>query len=223
MKENTSIIAFHYGNGPVRIVADAAGNQWWVAADVCAILGLANPSDAISALDDDEKGSLRISEGTSPKGGNPNVNVINESGLYTLIFRSNKAEARAFRKWVTSVVLPTIRKTGAFASGKSVARLTIFLNDVAAAGYCSFDRLKEYCWLRTLGLPQEMAGRACGMPHMNHLQAVDRRLKAVGVRFPNLLFATRRRQMDDAFEKLLAEAEMNAVGAAIAAKEVANA
>lgn len=222
MKEITNIVALRYGNGPVRVIIDPSDNCWWVAADICAILGHTNPTMAVAGLDEDEKSSLRITEGTSPKGGNPNVNVINESGLYTLIFRSNKAEAKAFRKWVTSTVLPAIRKTGAFASGKSVAKLTIFLNDVAAASYCSFDRLKEYCWLRTLGLPQDMAGRASNMGTTPQIQAVDRKLKAVGVRFPNLLFASRRKIMDDAFENLLAEAEMNAVGNAIAAKEVAN-
>ena len=221
MKENNSIIAFHYGNGPVRIVTDSSGNCWWVAADVCAILGIANPRDAVSALDDDEKNTVRISD-SIPTPGNPNMNVINESGLYTLIFRSNKAEAAAFRKWVPSTVIPAIRKTGGFASGKSVAKLTIFLNDVATAGFCSFDTLKEYCWLRTLGLPLDMAGRASNMGATHHIQAVDRKLKAVGIRFPNLLFASRRKLMDDAFEKLLAEAEMNAVGDALAAKEVAN-
>ncbi|WP_253678582.1 BRO family protein [Treponema sp. OMZ 788] len=88
--------------------------QWWIAKDVCDVLDIKNPRDAISFLDDDERGSVGISDGTSPKGGNPNMNIINESGLYTLILRSNKPEAKKFRKWVTSEVLPSIRKNGAY-------------------------------------------------------------------------------------------------------------
>ena len=223
MKEQQkALIAFQFEKNPVRVVKDDDGNAWWVAADVCEILGLTNPSEALKTLDDDEKNTLRVSEGI-PSRGNPNVNVINESGLYTLIIRSNKPEARPFRKWVTSEVLPAIRKTGAYASGKTVARLTIFLNDVAAAGYCDFNRLKEYCWLRSLGLTQDMAGKACGMGHLHQIQAIDRRLKAVGVCFPTIQYATRRKLMDDAFEKLLADADLNAVGTALPAKEVAHA
>ena len=75
--------------------------------------GLSNPAETLEALDD-ERGSLRISEGTSLKGGNPNMNIINESGLYTLIMRSNKPEAKRFRKWVTSEVLPSINRTGMY-------------------------------------------------------------------------------------------------------------
>jgi hypothetical protein len=66
-------------------------------------------------LDEDEKGSIRITDGTSPSGGNPNFLIISESGLYALIFRSRKPEARRVRKWVTSEVLPAIRKSGGYA------------------------------------------------------------------------------------------------------------
>jgi anti-repressor protein len=102
------------------------GEPWWVAKDVCDILELTNPTETLKALDDDEKGSLRISEGTSPKGGNPNVNVINESGVYTLIMRSNKPEAKKFRKWVTSEVLPSIRKHGVYMMPQKIEEV---LND----------------------------------------------------------------------------------------------
>ena len=88
--------------------------QWWIAKDVCDVLDIKNPRDAISFLDDDERGSVGISDGTSSKGGNPNMNIINESGLYTLILRSNKPQAKKFRKWVTSEVLPNIRKNGVY-------------------------------------------------------------------------------------------------------------
>lgn len=86
------------------------GEAWFVAADVCNILGLENPTVALKALDDDEKLPYEILRA----GQNRKVNLVNESGLYALIFRSSKPIAKRFRKWVTKVVLPTIRKTGSF-------------------------------------------------------------------------------------------------------------
>ena len=85
------------------------GEPWWLAKDVCDVLGLTNPSEAIRALDDDEKNTLRISEG------GPERNIISESGLYSLIIRSNKPEAKAFKRWVTHDVIPSIRKHGLYA------------------------------------------------------------------------------------------------------------
>ena len=111
--EKNEIVPFGYDDQLLRTVV-IDGMPWFVAKDVCAALELTNPTEALKALDDDERGSLRISEGTSLKGGNPNMNIINESGLYTLIMRSNKPEARLFRKWVTSEVLPSIRATGQY-------------------------------------------------------------------------------------------------------------
>lgn len=110
--------------GKVRIIFKK-GQPWFVAKDVCDILGLENNRDALSALDKDEKSSVKITDeslltntvGNSdsiPKRGNPNMSVVSESGLYALIFRSRKENAKAFRKWVTSEVLPAIRETGKY-------------------------------------------------------------------------------------------------------------
>ena len=107
----TSVASFSFENFPVRAI-NRDGEIWFVAADVCAVLDIKNPSDAIKALDDDEYTSFNL--GYSGTRGNPNVNIINESGLYALILRSRKPEAKRFRKWVTSEVLPAIRKTGAY-------------------------------------------------------------------------------------------------------------
>jgi prophage antirepressor-like protein len=85
------------------------GEPWFVAKDVCDIVGLANSRKAVESLHDDERSSVTISDGTS---GNPNHTIINESGVYALIFKSRKAEAQAFRRWVTSEVLPAIRRDG---------------------------------------------------------------------------------------------------------------
>jgi len=102
------LIPFAFDDSLVRSRLDENGQPWFVVADVCAVLGLSNPTVAIQTLDDDEKSTLRITEG------GPERNLISESGLYSLIFRSNKPEAKRFRKWVTSEVLPAIHKTGSY-------------------------------------------------------------------------------------------------------------
>lgn len=107
---NNALQVFDYNGSAVRTV-NKDGEIWFVAKDVCDVLELSNPTEALKALDDDEKNTLRISEGIR---GNPNANIINESGVYSLIFRSNKPEAKKFRKWVTGTVLPQIKRTGSF-------------------------------------------------------------------------------------------------------------
>lgn len=86
------------------------GQPWFVAAEVCSLLGIKNVSDAMLSLDDDEKTTSVIPRGSR----NVKANLINESGLYNLIFRSKKESAKKFRKWVTREVIPAIRKTGSF-------------------------------------------------------------------------------------------------------------
>jgi prophage antirepressor-like protein len=98
---------------------------WLVAKDVCDVLGLTNTAEALRGLDDDEKltGKVFVSgtDLTSEKlksGQNRKMWLINESGFFALVLRSNKPEAKAFRKWVTSEVLPTIRRKGYYGSQK---------------------------------------------------------------------------------------------------------
>ena len=124
--ENSALNAFNFGAIPVRVVVGADGEPWWIAADVCAVLDLGNPTMALQRLDGDEKSTLNSTEG------GPNRNIINESGLYSLILGSRKPEAKAFRKWVTSEVLPQIRKTGKYAVAQAPA-LPNFSNPSAAA------------------------------------------------------------------------------------------
>jgi len=90
MKKN-EIVPFGYDDQLVRTVM-VDNVPWFVAKDVCATLELTNPTEALRVLDEDEKNTLRISEGI-PNRGNPNMNIISESRLYTLILRSNKPEA----------------------------------------------------------------------------------------------------------------------------------
>ncbi|HAR98540.1 MAG TPA: hypothetical protein DCS11_06575 [Syntrophus sp. (in: bacteria)] len=221
MKKERSVIPFQYGNRPARVIQDEAGNNWWVAADVCAILGITNPRDAISSLDDDEKGV----EKADTLGGQQTMNVINESGLFALIIRSNKPEARPFRKWITAEVLPAIRRTGGYAPEASVAgtaaRLASLMLDAAKAGYIDYARFKTLCWLRSLGLSQDMAGRACGLD-VNTVQKVERRLKELGVAFETAPGAVRHKLENANFEKVLERASRTLM-AGRARKEVADA
>ena len=92
------------------------GEVWFVAKDVCSALGIQNPSDAIRVLDEDEKSGVEIS---APHGRVQETRVISESGLYALIFRSNKPEAKQFSRWVRRDVLPSIRKSGMYLSDKA--------------------------------------------------------------------------------------------------------
>ncbi len=86
------------------------GEPWWVAKDVCDVLAITDTSQAVSRLEDDEK----LMRTLDVSGQNREIWLINESGLYSLVIRSNKPEAKTFRKWVTSEVLPSIRKTGRY-------------------------------------------------------------------------------------------------------------
>lgn len=87
------------------------GEPWFVLNDVCKALGIGNPRAVAARLDEDEKNTVTLNDGNR---GNPNMTAISESGLYAVIVRSDKPEAKPFRKWVTSEVLPAIRKTGAY-------------------------------------------------------------------------------------------------------------
>lgn len=91
----------------VQLIND---DPWFVAKDVCQVLGIEKYRDAMSRLDADERGSLLV----DTLGGQQQMGAVNESGLYGLIMRSNKPEAKKFRKWVTGEVLPSIRKTGGY-------------------------------------------------------------------------------------------------------------
>lgn len=86
------------------------GEPWFVAADVCKALELEKTNRALSRLDDDEKGAHSV----STPGGRQRMSIISESGFYSLILGSRKPEARAFKRWITHEVIPSIRKHGAY-------------------------------------------------------------------------------------------------------------
>lgn len=99
---------------------DIDGQAWFIASDVCKSLGL-DPT-AVRRLDDDERNTLR---NTQPnRRGNPNVTIINEPGLYSLIFSSNKEAAKRFKKWITSVVIPSVRHHGGYITGQEALSIT---------------------------------------------------------------------------------------------------
>ena len=104
-----AIVPFQFGDKAVRIEV-RAGETWFVASDVCAAVDVANHRDAVARLDDDERASIVVD---TPGGPQATV-AVNESGLYQIVLRSRKAAAKRFRKWVTSEVLPAIRRTGSY-------------------------------------------------------------------------------------------------------------
>lgn len=107
----SAIVAFDFnGFSTVRAFTDEDGNPWWIAKDVCDILTLTNSRKTLAALDDDDKG-VTIRE---TSGGPQEMATVNESGLYSLILRSRKPEAKAFKRWITHDVLPALRQTGRY-------------------------------------------------------------------------------------------------------------
>ena len=109
---NNEIQRFDFKGAALRTLTDEAGEPWFVAKDACDILELNNVTEALRPLDDDEKSNFRISE-VAQNGGRAPL-IISEPGLYKLIMRSRKPEAKEFQRWVTHEVLPQIRKTGGY-------------------------------------------------------------------------------------------------------------
>lgn len=112
------LLPFSFNGQGVRVML-RDGAPWFVAVDVCRILEIANPRDAMSRLDDDEKGV----GSTDTPGGVKDVNIVSEAGLYALVLGSRKPEARAFKRWVTHEVLPSIRKTGGYGETRQLPDL----------------------------------------------------------------------------------------------------
>lgn len=116
----SAIIPFQFESHAVRVQVDDSGQPWFNASDVCEALELGNPSQALKSHVDAE--DLQKLE-TLTAGGRQRQNHVNESGLYALILGSTKDAAKRFKRWVTGEVLPTIRKSGAYAVGGPVQAL----------------------------------------------------------------------------------------------------
>lgn len=111
----SSLAVFDFDGNSVRVF-NRGGNPWFVAKDLCLILDIQNIRQNLAKLDEDEKGVCSI----DTLGGKQDMAIVSESGMYALVLSSRKPEAKPFRKWVTSEVLPSIRKTGSYSHrGKS--------------------------------------------------------------------------------------------------------
>lgn len=106
--------------GQVRVV-EIDGEPWFVAADVCRVLEIGNPSQALTRLDADEKGIISI----DTRGGEQPMCIINESGLYALTITSRKPYAKKFRKWLTGEVAVSIRKHGAYMTPDTIEKVLL--------------------------------------------------------------------------------------------------
>lgn len=122
--------------GKIRAV-EKDGEPWFVAADVCRALEISNPTDAIKRLDVDERARFNL--------GHPmnETNCVNEPGLYTLVLGSRKRDAKAFKRWITHEVIPTIRKHGAYLTPEVTEKLDALTlrvaqlsNAMPAVTYC---------------------------------------------------------------------------------------
>jgi anti-repressor protein len=115
----SSIIPFNYKSKQVRtIIKD--GEPWFVVKDVCEILEINNPNMAAARLDDDEVSQAEVIDSL---GRRQMTNVVNEPGLYNLILRSDKPEAKRFKRWIAHEVLPAIRKHGAYMTPETIEKV----------------------------------------------------------------------------------------------------
>jgi hypothetical protein len=155
------------------------GELWFVAADVCTLLDIKNVSDAVGGLDDDEKTTSVIPRGSR----NVLSNLVNESGLYALVFKSKKPTAKQFRKWVTKEVIPAIRKTGSYGINRlETPNFVVRFND-------NWDRTKRGYF----SVISELFIRLYG------------RFERVGYQIPNKAFGGAEMRPDVSVGKLFAE------------------
>jgi prophage antirepressor-like protein len=150
---------FEYEHHEKFRVIDRNGEPWFVLNEVCAKLDIANPRDAASRLDDDEKDAVGIADTI---GRTQTTTIISESGLYSVILSSRKPEAKRFKKWITSEVLPSIRKTGGY-GGKIPAFIRRYNDnwDRVSEGYFSvIGELAVRLWGRLEMAGHIMADRA---------------------------------------------------------------
>lgn len=115
---NEQMKIFTYEENQIRTVVQD-GNVWWVLPDVCKVLDLANPSRVAERLDEDEKKKLSFNPNSELGLGHNGATIISESGLYKVILKSDKPEAKKFTRWVTHEVLPSIRQNGGYISGQN--------------------------------------------------------------------------------------------------------
>ena len=131
---------FNYKGNNVRTLTKDC-EIWFVAKDICDVLEIGNPSQAISRLDEDEKNTIILNEGI----GNPNKTIVNEPGLYTLILSSRKPEAKQFKRWITHEVLPSIRMNGMYVADNATREQKLFNYDMLEETFsnCGIENLYD--------------------------------------------------------------------------------
>lgn len=120
---SNNVITFNFNTKAIRVV-EIYGKPWFVAADVCRVLGIINQGNAYARLSSDERTNIRQTDIGMP-GGRDAV-MVSESGLYKLVMRSDKPEAKKIQDWVAREVLPSIRRTGAYTGSYGEALSGIF-------------------------------------------------------------------------------------------------
>lgn len=110
---------FNYQDSEIR-TAIIDDEPWWVANDVCSVLGFSNPSETLKRLELDEVNSTEVTDSLGRK---QMTNIVNEPGLYSLILGSRKPEAKAFKRWITHEVIPTIRRHGAYMTPEKIEQV----------------------------------------------------------------------------------------------------
>lgn len=146
---------FNYGEVSVRTVL-RDDVPWWVLKDVCRVLDLTTPARVVERLDEDEVSQTHL---TDRLGRQQKTTIISESGLYAVILRSDKSEAKLFRRWVTHEVLPEIRKTGAY-SALPASPPAVQLRTLTSDDYISAARIVADC--RNEHLPYVIGFLKCG-------------------------------------------------------------
>lgn len=161
------IIPFEFKKKKVRLVK-VNEEPWFVAKDVSSILGYRDATNLARRLDSDEKGTQKV----STPSGKQEMTIVNESGLYSAILYSNKPEAKAFKRWITHEVLPTIRKTGGYISPKANdAQIAALLDSFREEAYhraqaeaenkqlrSQIDQLAAHAVPENFGKPSEFTG-----------------------------------------------------------------
>lgn len=155
--EHFDLIPFDYQSNPVRVYRDPGGEPWYCAQDVCRILGLQSTTRALIELDRDEKRTISVAHDGN---NNSNLRIINEAGVYHLIFKSRKPEAKEFKRWLATEVIPSIRRTGRFsvsgdAGREEAARMFVYgwhVRGVMATFGLSEDDICKIRECRRIGL-----------------------------------------------------------------------
>lgn len=188
---STDLMPFVYGDATVRtFVIDA--EPWFVLADLCKVLGLSSPHKVYDRIADDAKGRSSI----PTPGGVQDMAIVNEPGMYEVVIRSDKPEAVAFRRWITSEVLPTIRKTGgAYIAPGSQAELDLTNPDTA------LDKLIEVAQVAKAERAKRMELEAKVEADAPKVEAYDQFMEADGT----YLVGTVARMLGTSQNKLFAE------------------